>query len=115
MSYVKNGVPIACLDRLMQFAARLRSAFKSLDTIRRAAAVHPICGLQIEYSLISRGIENHILTTCRDLGIGITAYDVLSRGLLSGHWHANKAVKGDWRLFSPRFQPGNIERSLEIV
>ena len=53
------------------------------DTIRRAAAVHPISDLQIEYSLISRGIESDILKTCRELGIGITAYGVLSRGLIS--------------------------------
>src|SRR3954466_2607090 len=56
------------------------------ETIRRAAATHPICDLQIEYSLISRSIEGEILVTCRELGIGITAYGVLSRGLLSGHW-----------------------------
>ena len=55
-------------------------------TLRRAAAVHPICDLQIEYSLISRGIEDAILPTVRQLGIGITAYGVLSRGLISGHW-----------------------------
>ena len=54
------------------------------DTIRRAHAVHPIADLQIEYSLISRGIEDDILPTCRELGIGITAYGVLSRGLISG-------------------------------
>src|SRR5882724_6149688 len=56
------------------------------ETLRRAAAVHPICDLQIEYSLISRGIEDKILPAARELGIGITAYGVLSRGLLSGHW-----------------------------
>ena len=56
------------------------------DTIRRAASVHPISDLQIEYSLISRGIEDEILPACRELGIGITAYGVLSRGLISGHW-----------------------------
>ena len=56
------------------------------ETIRRAHRVHPIVDLQIEYSLISRGIENDILQTCRELGIGITAYGVLSRGLISGHW-----------------------------
>ena len=56
------------------------------ETIRRAAAVHPICDLQIEYSLISRGIEAEILPVCRELGIAITAYGVLSRGLISGHW-----------------------------
>ena len=55
-------------------------------TIRRAAAVHPISDLQIEYSLISRGIEDGILPACRELGIGVTAYGVLSRGLISGHW-----------------------------
>jgi aryl-alcohol dehydrogenase-like predicted oxidoreductase len=57
-----------------------------VGTLRRAAAVHPICDLQIEYSLISRGIEARILPTARELGIGITAYGVLSRGLISGHW-----------------------------
>ena len=56
------------------------------DTIRRAAAVAPIVDLQIEYSLISRGIEEKILPTTRELGISITAYGVLSRGLISGHW-----------------------------
>ena len=56
------------------------------DTIRRAAAVHPIVDLQIEYSLISRGIEAEILPACRELGIAITAYGVLARGLISGHW-----------------------------
>src|SRR5436305_14488257 len=54
------------------------------DSIRRAAAVHPICDLQIEYSLISRGIEHAILPACRELDIAITAYGVLSRGLISG-------------------------------
>ena len=61
------------------------------DTIRRAHAVHPIADLQIEYSLISRGIENDILPTCRELGIGITAYGVLSRGLISGHWSKDRS------------------------
>src|SRR6056297_1422632 len=56
------------------------------DTLRRAHAVHPIAQLQIEYSLISRGIEAEILPTARELGIAVTAYGVLSRGLLSGHW-----------------------------
>ena len=61
------------------------------ETIRRAHAVHPISDLQIEYSLLSRGIEDEILPTCRELGIGITAYGVLSRGLLSGHWSKERA------------------------
>ena len=58
------------------------------ETLRRAHAVHPITDLQIEYSLISRGIEDRILPTCRELGVGVTAYGVLSRGLISGHWSA---------------------------
>ena len=85
------------------------------ETIRRAAAVHPIVDLQIEYSLISRGIEDNILATCRELGIGITAYGVLSRGLISGHWQAGAAAKGDFRGVSPRFQEGNVERNLALV
>ncbi len=85
------------------------------DTIRRAAAIHPIVDLQIEYSLISRGIEDKILPTCRELGIGITAYGVLSRGLISGHWQKDSVQKGDFRAMSPRFQAGNVEKNLELV
>ncbi|PKA41158.1 aldo/keto reductase [Rhizobium sullae] len=86
------------------------------DTIRRAAAVHPIVDLQIEYSLVSRGIEDVILPTCRELDISITAYGVLSRGLISGHWHKGLgSSKGDFRNDSPRFQEGNIEQNLALV
>ena len=85
------------------------------DTLRRAAAVHPICDLQIEYSLISRGIEAQILPTCRALGVGITAYGVLSRGLISGHWRTAGTRPGDFRAVSPRFQPGNVEKNLALV
>jgi aryl-alcohol dehydrogenase-like predicted oxidoreductase len=86
------------------------------DTIRRAASVHPICDLQIEYSLLSRGIEESILPTCRELGIGVTAYGVLSRGLLSGHWSRERElVSGDFRTFSPRFAGENLERNLKLV
>ncbi|WP_165218559.1 aldo/keto reductase [Affinirhizobium pseudoryzae] len=85
-------------------------------TIRRAAAVHPISDLQIEYSLISRGIEDKILPTCRELGIGITAYGVLSRGLISGHWQKDRLTsKGDFRAMSPRFQEGNLDQNLALV
>jgi aryl-alcohol dehydrogenase-like predicted oxidoreductase len=84
-------------------------------TIRRAAAVHPISDLQIEYSLISRGIEDDILPTLRVLGIGVTAYGVLSRGLISGHWRKDAAGAGDFRAHSPRFQGGNVERNLALV
>lgn len=84
------------------------------ETIRRAAAVYPICDLQIEYSLVSRGIEAAILPTCRDLGIGITAYGVLSRGLISGHW-TGTAKPGDLRGNYPRFSGENLERNLALV
>jgi len=85
------------------------------QTIRKAAAVHPVADLQIEYSLISRGIEDAILPVCRELGIGITAYGVLSRGLISGHWNKDAAQSGDWRAHSPRFRRGNVERNLALV
>ncbi len=85
------------------------------ETIRRAAAVHPIVDLQIEYSLISRGIEDEILSTCRDLGIAITAYGVLSRGLISGHWSKDRAAGGDFRHHSPRFSGDNLEHNLALV
>ncbi|MFI5016253.1 MAG: aldo/keto reductase [Hyphomicrobiales bacterium] len=84
-------------------------------TIRRAAAAHPISDLQIEYSLISRGIEDGILAACRELGIGISAYGVLSRGLISGHWRKDAPGPGDFRTYMPRFQGGNVERNLALV
>lgn len=84
------------------------------DTIRRAAAIHPISDLQIEYSLVSRGIEASILPTCRDLGIGITAYGVLSRGLISGHWTKDRGDAG-YRAAVPRFQGENLDRNLSLV
>ena len=85
------------------------------DTIRRAAAVAPIADLQIEYSLISRGIEDEILPTTRELGISVTAYGVLSRGLISGHWQKGQQGAGDFRAFSPRFQEGNVDENLALV
>jgi aryl-alcohol dehydrogenase-like predicted oxidoreductase len=85
-------------------------------TLRRAAAVHPIVDLQIEYSLVSRDIEPEILPTARELGIGITAYGILSRGLLSGHWSPDRALTpGDFRGHSPRFQGANLELNLKLV
>lgn len=85
------------------------------DTIRRAAAVHPISDLQIEYSLISRGIEEKILPTCRELGIGITAYGVLSRGLISGHWSKAREGERGFRANAPRFQGANLDANLALV
>ncbi|MGW4639458.1 aldo/keto reductase [Sphaerisporangium sp. NPDC004334] len=86
------------------------------ETLRRAHAVHPISDLQIEYSLLSRGIERDILPAARELGIGVTAYGVLSRGLLSGHWSPGRALgAGDFRGMSPRFQQENLQRNLDLV
>jgi aryl-alcohol dehydrogenase-like predicted oxidoreductase len=86
------------------------------DTVRRANAVHPVADLQIEYSLFSRGIEAKILPTCREHGIAITAYGVLARGLLSGHWSQDRnAATKDYRTISPRFQGENLERNLQLV
>jgi aryl-alcohol dehydrogenase-like predicted oxidoreductase len=86
------------------------------ETLRRANAVHPVADLQIEYSLLSRGIEDEILPACRQLGIGITAYGVLSRGLISGHWSKDQAAApGDFRGHAPRFSAENIDRNLALV
>ncbi len=85
-------------------------------TIRRAHAVHPVADLQIEYSLLSRAVEADVLPTLRELGIGMTAYGVLGRGLLSGHWSAGRvAGPGDMRAISPRFSSGNVEHNLALV
>jgi aryl-alcohol dehydrogenase-like predicted oxidoreductase len=85
-------------------------------TIGRAHAVHPVADLQIEYSLISRAVEAEILPTLRELGIGMTAYGVLSRGLISGRWTAERSADpGDSRSRSPRFSRGNVEHNLTLV
>jgi aryl-alcohol dehydrogenase-like predicted oxidoreductase len=87
-----------------------------VETIRKAAAVHPIVDLQIEYALITRGVEDRILPVLRELGIGMTAYGVLSRGLISGHWDKGQGqAQGDFRGHSPRFQGDNVERNLALV
>ena len=86
------------------------------ETIRRAAAVAPIVDLQIEYALISRGIEAEILPTVRELGIGITAYGVLGRGLIGGHLtRDHEPAPGDYRAASPRFQGDNFQHNLGLV
>ncbi|MFI8532569.1 aldo/keto reductase [Streptomyces aquilus] len=86
------------------------------DTIRRAAATAPIADLQIEYALISRGPEREILPTLRELGIAVTAYGVLSRGLLSGHVAPGQEyAANDFRAHSPRFQGDNLRHNLGLV
>ena len=81
-------------------------------TVRRAHAVHPIADLQIEYSLVSRGPEDKIFPVLEELGIGVTAYGVLSRGLLAG---SKPSAKGDFRAFMPRFTADNRERNQGLV
>ena len=83
-----------------------------VDTIRRAHAVHPICDLQIEYSLISRGPERDILPVLEELEIGVTAYGVLSRGLLSG---SAPSGSGDFRSSLPRFRGENLARNQRLI
>jgi aryl-alcohol dehydrogenase-like predicted oxidoreductase len=83
-------------------------------TIRRAHAVHPVSALQIEYSLMSRGIEADILPTVRDLGIAVTAYGVLSRGLLSAA-SAREFGPDDPRARFPRFRDENLQRNLDLL
>jgi len=83
------------------------------DTIRRAHAVHPVAALQIEYSLMSRGIEARILPTVRELGISVTAYGILSRGLLSSG--TARLAPGDPRARFPRFSDENHARNLDLL
>ena len=88
-----------------------------VETIRRAFAVHPISDLQIEYSLFSRSIEARILPVCRELGISLTAYGVLSRGLLGGHWTKDQKIapNDDFRKNAPRFTAENLDQNLNLV
>jgi aryl-alcohol dehydrogenase-like predicted oxidoreductase len=83
-----------------------------VDTIRKAHATHPICDLQIEYSLMSRGLEDKILPVLRELGIAVTAYGILSRGLLSG---SRIDGRGDFRSHLPRFKGSNFEQNKHLV
>jgi len=83
-----------------------------VDTIRRAHAVHPIGDLQIEYAMISRGPEARIFPVLEELGIGVTAYGILSRGLLTG---SRPAGQGDLRAHLPRFTGGNVTQNDKVV
>jgi aryl-alcohol dehydrogenase-like predicted oxidoreductase len=83
-----------------------------VETIRRAHAVHPISDLQIEYSLISRGVETTIFPVLEELGIGVTAYGVLSRGLLSG---SKPTAPNDFRSHLPRFSGENLAKNQGLI
>ena len=84
----------------------------SAETAKRANAAHAICDLQIEYSIISRGIEKNILPALKSLGVAITAYGILSRGLLSG---SKPGTSGDFRAHLPRFAGVNFERNISFL
>lgn len=87
-----------------------------VETLRRAQALHPISDLQIEYAIVTRGIERGILPALRELGIGVTAYGVLSRGLISGHLSRDRAfAPNDFRAHSPRFAGENLDKNLELA
>src|SRR5213593_438209 len=87
----------------------------SAQTVRRAHAVHPITALQTEYSLWSRDVEQEILPTVRELGIGFVAYSPLGRGFLTGQFRKPEDIPADdWRRNSPRFQGENFNRNLQL-
>jgi aryl-alcohol dehydrogenase-like predicted oxidoreductase len=86
------------------------------ETIRRAHAVHPIAAVQSEYSLFTRDVENEVLPTLRELGIGLVAYSPLGRGFLSGRFHSAEELDADdWRRTQPRFRGENAQRNLELA
>jgi aryl-alcohol dehydrogenase-like predicted oxidoreductase len=86
------------------------------ETLRRAAAVHPIAALQSEYSLWSRDIEDDVLPACRELGIGLVAYSPLGRGFLTGQIKRfEDLAEDDYRRYSPRFMGDNFAKNLDLV
>ncbi len=88
----------------------------SVETVRRAHAVHPVAAVQTEYSLVSRDPERELLPTARDLGIGFVAYSPLSRGLLTGRFRSTENLgPDDFRRGLPRFQPANIAHNAKVA
>lgn len=119
---VDRAVPIedtvgAMADLVRQGKVRfLGLSEASAQTIRRAHAVHPIAALQTEYSLWSRDVEDEILPTVRELGIGFVAYSPLGRGFLTGQIKRPEDIaEGDWRKNHPRFQGENFQKNLEVL
>jgi len=86
------------------------------ETLRRAHAVHPIASLQTEYSLLTRDVEAEVLPLCRTLGVGFLAYSPLARGLLTGRYRSRADFDaGDFRLLTPRFADGALERNVALA
>jgi aryl-alcohol dehydrogenase-like predicted oxidoreductase len=119
---VDNNVPIedtvGAMAELVQ-AGKVRHLGLSeaaASTLRRAAAVHPIAALQTEYSLWSRDVEDEILPTCRELGIGFVPYSPLGRGFLTGRFRSfDDLPADDYRRNQPRFQGANFQKNLDLV
>jgi aryl-alcohol dehydrogenase-like predicted oxidoreductase len=119
---VDRNVPIedtiGAMKRLVE-AGKVRHlgmSEASAETLRRAAAVHPIAALQTEYSLWTRDVEAEILPACRELGIGFVPYSPLGRGFLTGAIQATgELAANDWRRTNPRFQEGNVEQNRALV
>jgi len=96
--------------------ARIGLSEVSAATLRRAHAVHPVAAVQTEYSLWTRDVEAEILSTCRELGIGLVAYSPLGRGFLTGRYQNDTNFEeGDFRTNLPRFQPENIQHNRSLV
>ena len=88
----------------------------AVATIRRAHAIHPIAALQTEYSLWMRDVEDEILPTCRELGIGFVPYSPLGRGFLTGRFTRFEDLPADdFRRRQPRFQGENFQKNLDLV
>lgn len=86
------------------------------ETLRRAVAVHPITALQSEYSIWERDVEDEILDTCRELGVGFVPYSPLGRGFLTGTIKSlDELPADDWRRQDPRYSPENLPRNLKVV
>jgi aryl-alcohol dehydrogenase-like predicted oxidoreductase len=119
---VDRNVPIeetiGAMQRLVE-AGKVRHlgmSEASAETLRRAAAVHPIAALQSEYSLWTRDVEAEILPACRELGIGFVPYSPLGRGFLTGAiQNSGELAADDWRRQNPRFQEGNVEQNRALV
>jgi aryl-alcohol dehydrogenase-like predicted oxidoreductase len=119
---VDRNVPIeetiGAMQRLVE-AGKVRHlgmSEASAETLRRAAAVHPIAALQTEYSLWTRDVEAEILPACRELGIGFVPYSPLGRGFLTGAiQNSGELAASDWRRTNPRFQEGNVEQNRALV
>jgi len=119
---VDPGVPIeetigAMADLVKEGKVRyLGMSEAKPETLRRAYAVHPITALQTEYSLWSRDVEDEILPTCRELGVGFVPYSPLGRGFLTGAIQKfEDLAPDDYRRFSPRFQGENFQKNLDLV